>query len=262
MKLRTEWMTRLAARVCAAAMAMMLLAFGLVTFGAENGAPQDGGRSPQDAAGPDRGKSQSGRKDAPPQAQVKLGLSINDPRAFRGYTLLNPMNQKTTYLIDLEGRVVKSWESSHQSMHPAYLLEDGHLFRVAALAGEDESFGGAGGSAGRVQEFDWDGKLVWDFELHNAKQFPHHDAVKLPGGNVLMIVWDKKTGAEAIAAGRKKELVSDYLLLDSIVEIRPTGQTTGEIVWEWHLWDHLVQDQNCEQVEFRRCGRASGTGRH
>src|SRR5689334_3210468 len=74
MKLRTEWMTRLAARVGAVAMAMMLLAFGLVTFGAENGAPQDGGRSPQDAAGPDRGKSQSGRKDAPPQAQVKLGL--------------------------------------------------------------------------------------------------------------------------------------------------------------------------------------------
>ena len=61
MKLRTEWMTRLAARVGSVAMAMMLLVFGLAAIGAENGALHDGGRSPQDGAGPDRGKSQSGK---------------------------------------------------------------------------------------------------------------------------------------------------------------------------------------------------------
>ena len=131
MKLRTEWMTRLAVQIGAAAMVIMFLNLGLVTLGAEDGEPQGGGQSPRDAARPDRGKSQSGRKDAPPQAQVDLGLLINDPGAFRGYTLLNPMKQNTTYLIDLEGRVVKTWESEHHSMHPAYLLENGHLFRVA-----------------------------------------------------------------------------------------------------------------------------------
>jgi hypothetical protein len=27
-----------------------------------------------------------------------------------------------------------------------------------------------------------------------------------------------------------------------IVEVEPVGPTGGDIVWEWHLWDHLVQD--------------------
>ena len=49
----------------------------------------------------------------------------------------------------------------------------------------------------------------------------------MPNGNVLMIVWDKKTADECIAAGRKKELVSKYLLPDSVVEVKPTGKTLG-----------------------------------
>ena len=31
---------------------------------------------------------------------------------------------------------------------------------------------------------------------------------------------------------------------DSVLEIRPTGTTTFEIVWKWTLWDHLIQDVN------------------
>ena len=97
-------------------------------------------------------------------------------------------------------------------MQAAHLLDNGHMFRLATLSGEDRAFGGGPGAAGRIQEFDWDGELVWDFKFYNDKQLPHHDAIKMPNGNVLMVVWDKKTAAEAIAAGRKKELVSDYLL--------------------------------------------------
>jgi hypothetical protein len=253
MELRTERMMRLVAQVGAATtMTMMLLAFGVVTSEGAAGAPQTADQPPRGTAGPDGAPGESARKDAPPpqQPKVKLGLSVNDPRALHGYTLLNPMNHKKTYLMDVQGRVVKSWESEHDSMHAAYLMENGHLFRVAVLAGGERSFGGGPGSAGRLQEFDWDGKLVWDFQFHNDKQYPHHDAVKMPNGNVLMIVWDKKTADEAIAAGRKKELVSDYVLPDSIVEVKPTGKTTGEVVWEWHLWDHLVQDHDATKANY------------
>ena len=167
------------------------------------------------------------------------------------------MNTKTTYLIDVNGRVVKSWESKHNSMHAAYLLQDGHLFRVAVLAGGERVFGGGPGAAGRLQEFGWNGELIWDFEFHNALQYPHHDAAKMPNGNVLMVVWDKKNRDLAIAAGRKKELVSDYLLPDSIVEVKPTGKTSGEVVWEWHLWDHLVQDHDSTKANFGDVAAAS-----
>lgn len=197
-----------------------------------------------------KGSGPDAKKDAPAQPKVKLGLSINEPGAFQGYTLLNPMNFKKTYLIDMDGRVVKTWESQYNSMHAAYLLENGHLFRIAVLEGGERKFGGGPGSAGRIQEFDWDGNLVWDYEFHNDKQYLHHDAAKLPNGNVLMIVWDKKTRDEAIAAGRKPDLVSDYVLPDSIVEVKPTGKTTAEVVWEWHLWDHLVQDHDSSKANY------------
>src|SRR5262249_12499960 len=63
-------------------------------------------------------------------------------------------------------------------------------------------------------------------------------------GDARMSAWDRKPGEEAIAAGRRKESVGTHLLPDSIVEIKKTGKTTGEVVWEWHLWDHLVQEHD------------------
>jgi len=35
-----------------------------------------------------------------------------------------------------------------------------------------------------------------------------------------------------------------HLQPDCLVEIRPTGPKTGEIVWEWRSWDHLIQDRD------------------
>jgi hypothetical protein len=42
---------------------------------------------------------------------LKLELSIDDPRAFQGYTLFCPMDSSKTYLIDMQGKVVHTWES-------------------------------------------------------------------------------------------------------------------------------------------------------
>ena len=83
-----------------------------------------------------------------------------------------------------------------------------------------------------------------------TKQLPHHDVARLPNGNVLLIVWEIKTAEETIAAGRSPESVDGPWLVDSLVEIRPTGKTTGEVVWEWHLWDHLIQDQDKSKANF------------
>jgi hypothetical protein len=253
MGLRTERMAGFATRFgMAIAMAGLLIALGVAGREVNAGSPQDGARPAQRDSVQDEGKADSSKKDgpSPEQPKVKLGLSINDPKAFRGYTVLNPMNTKKTYLVDMEGRVVHSWQSDYNSMHAAYLLESGNLLRSAVLEVEDRAFGAGPGASGRIQEFAWGGELVWDFKYHNAKQFPHHDVAKLPNGNVLIVVWEKKTAEEAIAAGRKKELVSNYLLPDSIIEVKPTGKTGGEVVWEWHLWDHLVQDHDSTKANY------------
>ncbi len=127
--------------------------------------------------------------------------------------------------------------------------------RPGSIGGDAGVFGPGPAVGGRIQEFTWDGELVWDFKFYNAKQLPHHTITRLPNGNVLLIVWDRKTTEEAIAAGRRPEMTGDkHLIVDSLVEIKPTGKTTGEVVWEWHLWDHLVQDFDKTKANFGNVG--------
>jgi hypothetical protein len=164
--------------------------------------------------------------------------------------LVFPLQSSKTYLIDMQGKVVRTWQSRYAAGQDAYLLENGHLLRSAKLSDEEALFAGAA-QGGRVQDFTWDGKLVWDFKFHNEKQLQHHAITRMPNGNVLLIVWERKTPKEAIAAGVKAELAgSTDVLVDSIIEVRPTGKTGGQIVWEWHLWDHLVQDHDRSKANF------------
>jgi hypothetical protein len=183
------------------------------------------------------------------QAPLKVGLLQNDSRAFQGYTLVAPMFSKTTYLIDMDGKVVRTWDSDFTPGVSAYLLENGHLLRPGSQQPTPTGFGP--GAGGRVQEFDWDGQLLWDFKYVSDNKLPHHDITNLPNGNVLMIVWEKKTKDDAIAAGRRPDQVGNAgVHPDYLIEVKPTGKTTGEIVWEWHLWDHLVQDHDRTKPNF------------
>ncbi len=193
-------------------------------------------------------KADSGKKGEAPKPE-KFGVLINESRAFPGYNLINP-GRKETYLYDNEGRVVHTWKSEHSSGAAAYLLENGHLFRPSEVLNRKTVFKGPAAS-GRFQEFDWDGNLVWDFEYHSDKRLPHHDAIKLPNGNVLAICWERIDEKEAIAAGRRPETVKDsHFQPDCLVEIKPTGQKSGEIVWEWRSWDHLIQDRDKTKNNF------------
>lgn len=171
----------------------------------------------------------------PPQANVanqikdaKDGLTVNEPKAFQGYSLVAPMNSTSTYLIDMEGRIVNEWKSEFTPGVSAYLLENGHLLRPGAERGFTPGGPGAGG---RIQEFTWEGELVWDYSCGDSKLRPHHDICRLPNGNVLVVANDPKTKDEAIAAGRRPESVRSQLLPDCLLEIKPTGKTTGKIVW-------------------------------
>lgn len=183
---------------------------------------------------------QQGEKSPAPQ---KVGVLEHDPRALAGYNLINP-GRKQTYLFDNEGRVVHTWTSEYNSGAAVYLRDNGHLFRPAEAANRKKEFQGPA-AGGRIQEFDWDGNLVWDMEYHSDKRLPHHDAIPLPNGNALLICWEWIDEAEAIAQGRRPETVKDsHLQPDCLVEIKPTGPTSGEVVWQWRSWDHLIQDRD------------------
>jgi hypothetical protein len=183
-------------------------------------------------------------------ATTGFGLIRNDPGAFQGYTLVSPLQSKSTFLIDMEGRIVRSWDTDATPSSVAYLLENGNLLRPAAYP--NPPFGGrTAGAGGKVQELAWNGDVVWDFTLATPTLIPHHDLTRLPNGNILLIVEEKKTAEEAIAAGRlPASVMGGELHPDALVEVKPTGKGTGDIVWSWHLWDHLVQDLDKDKANF------------
>ncbi len=176
------------------------------------------------------------------QKDDERGLILNTPQAYPGLNLFSPLESGSTYLIDNEGRVINTWESEFRPS-AVYLLPNGHILRTAGygLAGNGTFFGGGAGY--RLEQFDWDGAKVWEYVYASDKHLMHHDVEPLPNGNVLILAWELKTKEECIAAGRNPEaLRDDKLWSEHIIEVKPTLPEGGEIVWEWHLWDHLVQD--------------------
>ena len=169
-----------------------------------------------------------------------VGLFLNEESSFDGYTLFAPLFvYGTTYLIDNDGRLVNSWDTGGGLS--SYLLEDGSLLRSARLAPNPVMSGG--GFTGAVRKFAWDGTLVWEFEYTSPDYMAHHDIELLPNGNVLIIAWEYRSGSESIAAGRDPALLADgELWPERIIEVEPSGATGGNIVWEWHVWDHLAQE--------------------
>ena len=160
---------------------------------------------------------------------------------FGGYSFFAPGRSSTTYLVDGIGRVVHSWPSSFNPGNAAYLLPGGQILRAARIPGNMPL--SAGGVGGRVERIAWDGTLLWEFEYSSDQVQHHHDVEQLPNGNVLLVAWELKTAAQALAAGRDPSLLSDNELWpDHIIEVEPTGSSGGTIVWQWHAWDHLIQE--------------------
>ncbi|PUB79021.1 MAG: hypothetical protein DBO99_04965 [gamma proteobacterium symbiont of Ctena orbiculata] len=157
-----------------------------------------------------------------------------------GYNLYAPLDSTTTYLIDNEGSPVHAWVSDYRPGNAVYLLENGELLHTGNLGNGRFDAGGAGGV---VETLDWDGGVTWEYRYSSSSYLQHHDVEMLPNGNLLMIAWQSKSEAEAIAAGRDPSLLTEgELWPDSVIEVRPTGADSGEIVWQWHSWDHLVQE--------------------
>jgi hypothetical protein len=191
--------------------------------------------APRDAGGAAR---------APASDEVQRGLLRKTDGGGAGYTLIAPLRSKHTFLLDAGGEVVHRWTSDGPPGQSVYLLPDGHLLRCERVPSDVFSGGGQGG---RVREYDWDGNLVWEYTCADEGRLHHHDVEPLPNGNVLVIAWERKTREEALAAGRYPDLLpAGELWPDMVLEIEPVRPEGGTIVWEWHAWDHLVQDRDPE----------------
>lgn len=212
------------------------------------------------ARGPRRLPRQTGIQLATPERleqrfALTVGLTVNDTtQATAGYTLFGNSFSPKTYLIDNAGKEVHSWTGAG-GQTSSYLLDNGNLLRNTVLTPANRVFG-SNGSTGLIEEFAWDGTRVWSFQLATDRFQLHHDAIRMPNGNVLAIAWERHSAAEAIAMGRNPALLNpetkSEVWSEAIFEIKPdrTDGEGGEIVWEWHLEDHLVQQRYPDKPNY------------
>lgn len=182
------------------------------------------------------------------KAQNTVGTTFITNDVFEAYTLIS-VNTKA-YLFNNCGQVINEWSSAYRPGNAVYLLPNGNLLRAGQVTdgSSNITFGGQGGI---IELFDWDGNLLWSY-LYNTNQFrQHHDIFPMPNGNVLILAATALTMTEAVDAGRDPNLMSETRLYnEQIIEVEPVGVDQANVVWEWNVKDHLIQDFDNTKANF------------
>jgi hypothetical protein len=155
-----------------------------------------------------------------------------------GHFLYSPIYGTTTYLINETGVVNHTWPSAYTPNIDSYMLTNGTILYAIAY--------GNGG----FQKIAWDGTIQWEYHYTRDGSYASHDVVPLPNGDVIMIMQEVKSRAQAIQAGRNPGTAGSAFYSDFLIQVHQTGPTSGAIVWEWHIWDHLIQNYDVTKDNY------------
>jgi len=192
---------------------------------------------------------------------ILLIASIISQDVFDGYTLFTPQNgggggnNIRTRLLDNDFNEIHDWAHTNGPASMAYLVSgdtygfDGYGFENSILiypyrvSNPTMESGGVGGG---VEIYNWEGESLWSFEVSDNNYQHHHDIQPLPNGNILMIAWERFYSSTWSEMGRTDVDNSlNQMWGTAILEVQPNLiDGTAEIVWEWHIFDHLVQDRD------------------
>lgn len=168
-----------------------------------------------------------------------------------GYVLFSPIGVDTTYLINKCGQKVHTWKTQYTPGLSVYLKDNGHLLKAGTYT--DTVFGFAGGRGGMIEEYDWDGNLVWSYKVFNDSLCQHHDIRPMPNGNILVLAWHSISKNTAMSYGRSINnfnVNQSDLWSERIIELKPIGKDSAEVVWQWDLLDHTIQDIDSNLIHY------------
>lgn len=179
-------------------------------------------------------------------ALICLGVKSSLAQQYNGYMLFAPQNGTTATLYDTSFATYHTWSGLSSIGYSAHVEPGGELVTTAKSTSKPSGAPG-GPICGRIQKHDYAGALTWDYTVSGTDFVSHHDICPMPNGNVLAICYERKTATEVSAAGASSSI---QMWPDMILEIKPTGATTGTVVWEWHAWDHLMQNVDATKANY------------
>lgn len=154
---------------------------------------------------------------------------------FDGFVLYGHQGQSTARLLDENGNIAHQWSMSDDNGYAMDIKDNGNLVR--SVKNNGNQMNGAA-VAGKIQEVDPNGNTVWEFTYSSSTYVSHHDICLMPNGNVLMIAWYNPGNAALQALGYSS---NSNKWPSRIIEVQQNG-STGQIVWQWDMMDHFVQD--------------------
>ncbi len=102
------------------------------------------------------------------------GVTISSPMAFGGYTVYVSADFAGAYLLDMDGRVVHTWEEeSSRHWVRAWVYPDGSVLGVSAYPG-------------RLIKLDRDSKPLWTYGDRWLRA--HHDVTVGPDGTIVVLM--------------------------------------------------------------------------
>ncbi len=184
------------------------------------------------------------------QQQPTVGVLSMTGEALDGYTFFSPFSSTQAYMVDNCGNLINQWDRDALPGLAAYFLESGLMFRTFKVnpVGPYTSASNAGG----LELVDWDNNVVWQYIINNDTQLSHHDAVMMPNGNILTLMWELTFREELVEMGRDPNEIApqNFMWSEKILELEPVGQDSANVVWEWHINDHFIQDFDSTKLNF------------
>jgi hypothetical protein len=179
-----------------------------------------------------------------------VGVLTKTDGALPGYTFFSPFSSTKAFMVDNCGNLINEWDRGTNPGLAAYFLDNGLMFRTYKVdpVGPFTSASNAGG----LELVDWDNNVVWQYTINTPTQLTHHDAVMMPNGNILTLMWELTFRDELEELGRDPDEIApqNFMWSEKILELQPIGQDSANVVWEWHINDHFIQDFDSTKIGF------------
>ena len=162
---------------------------------------------------------------------ISYSINLLFSEISEGIVLLSDYKYDKAVLINIDDEIIHQWDIP--SLLKSYLNPDSSLYSFSRV-NNDEFF---------IQLIDWDGNQLWSYILEIEICRLHHELEILPNGNILCLCRETISHDENI-------FFHNDLDIDKIIEIEPVGNNEANIIWEWHFYNHLIQDSDIDAPEY------------